>query len=328
MKRTVLLLLCIALLLCSCSKPADDNTALTPGENIDKSLSSITASLSGPPAGAVGTAAAEPLPVNWHAAFFINDSLIFDKGHPTVDLRSFDQATEQTDDADKATIAAQSSLVLNTVDPKMMATIDPERPVIALTFDDGPGPYTEQILDILAANGARATFFVVGNRIKAYPEVMEDIVAQGSEIGNHSWSHAYLTKLDEQGVREQLQWTVDEVEKATGVKPTLLRPPYGSLNDSVLGVIKEMGMPIITWSIDTLDWSTKDPHKTYDAIMSSVTNGCIILCHDIHEETAEAMVSVVPDLVKAGYQLVTVSELLALVNGGAIAGTVYRSVTW
>ena len=328
MKRSVLLLLCIALLGCSCGKPADDNTALTPGDDIDKSLSSITASLSGPPAEAAGTGAAEPLPVNWRAAFFINDSLIFDKGRPTVDLRSFNQATEQTDDADKAIIAAQSSSVLNTIDPKMMATIDPERPVIALTFDDGPGPYTEQILDILAANGARATFFVVGNRIKAYPEVMADIVAQGSEIGNHSWSHAYLTKLDEQGVREQLQWTVDEVEKATGVKPTLLRPPYGSLNDSVLGIIKEMGMPIITWSIDTLDWSTKDPHKTYDSIMGSVTNGCIILCHDIHEETAEAMLTVVPDLVKAGYQLVTVSEMLALINGGAIAGTVYRSVTW
>ena len=87
-------------------------------------------------------------------------------------------------------------------------------------------------------------------------------------------------------------------------------------------------MPIITWSIDTLDWSTKDPHKTYDSIMGSVTNGCIILCHDIHEETAEAMLTVVPDLVKAGYQLVTVSEMLALINGGAIAGTVYRSVTW
>ena len=218
------------------------------------------------------------------------------------------------------------SSAMDMINPEIISTIDPERPMIALTFDDGPGPYTQRILDTLSANNARATFFIVGNRVKSYPETMQAIVDQGSEIGNHSWGHASLVKLDEQGVREQLIWTNDEVEKNTGVRPVLLRPPYGEVNDSVTAIVKDVGMPIINWSIDTLDWKTKDPHKTYDAIMGSVTNGCIILCHDIYEETAEAMETVIPDLVKAGYQLVMVSEMLTLLEGGAIAGTVYRSV--
>ena len=220
----------------------------------------------------------------------------------------------------------ESTSALAPQDPHLMATIDPERPVVALTFDDGPGPYTEQILDVLRANGARATFFVVGNRVAAYPQVVKDIVAQGSEIGNHSWSHPSLAQLNEQQIREQLQWATDEINKYAGVKPTLLRPPYGELNDTALKIIKEKNMPVITWSLDTLDWKTRDAQKTYQAIMNSVRDGCIILCHDIHKETAQAMTTVIPDLLKKGYQLVTVSEMLTLVNSGAAAGVIYNSV--
>lgn len=265
--------------------------------------------------------------VDLHQPFFINASLLFDKGHAQVAAWDFSNQTQQIA-GDRPILPVHTPSALDVLDPQAMAAIDPDRPVIALTFDDGPGPYTQQLLNILSANNARATFFVVGNRIKSYPEVMRAIAAQGSEIANHSWAHADLADLDEQGIREQLQWTVDEVEKYTGIRPKLMRPPYGSMDDLAVSVTRDLGMPIITWSLDTRDWQTKDAQKTYDAIISSVRNGTIILCHDIHQATIESMAKVVPALVKAGYQLVTVSQLLTLVDGGAVAGQVYNSVHW
>lgn len=201
--------------------------------------------------------------------------------------------------------------------------IDPTRPMIALTFDDGPSQYTNRILEILTENDAVATFFVVGERADLYPEVLQNIVAQGSEIGNHSWSHRNLEKISKNSAIAQLKDTNDAVKRITGVDIKVMRPPYGAHNKTVRNICKDMDMTIATWTLDTKDWATKSSRSTYRTIMKEVENGCIILCHDIHEPTLTAMETVIPELVEKGYQLVTVSELLSFTATGGEAGKVY-----
>lgn len=202
--------------------------------------------------------------------------------------------------------------------------LDPTRPMVALTFDDGPSKTTPKILDLLTEYGGRATFFVVGNRINNFSEELKAIAEQGSEIGCHTWSHQDLEKLSKDDRRSQISQTNNAVEKHTGQTVTLIRPPYGSYNSEVRTQCGSMGLSVILWSIDTEDWRTKDAQATYDAVMSQVTNGSIILCHDLHEATGDAMALVIPELVARGYQLVTVSELLSFREGGMKSGSVYN----
>lgn len=201
--------------------------------------------------------------------------------------------------------------------------IDPNRPMVALTFDDGPSDTTPKILALLEQYGGRATFFVVGNRIANYETQLAQIAAQGSEIGCHTWSHRQLTSLGNNEVRSQIEKTVRSVEARTGQTVRLMRPPYGSHNSAVRSVCKELGLSVVLWSIDTEDWRTRDAQATYDTILENVQNGSIILCHDLHEPTGEAMERVIPELVRRGYQLVTVSELLSFQAEGAVAGQAY-----
>ncbi len=195
--------------------------------------------------------------------------------------------------------------------------------MIALTFDDGPGPYTDKILDCLEKYNAKATFFVVGNRIGSYSAQLKREAQLGMEIGCHSWDHTQLTKLSESGISSQVFNTNNKVKAVAGVYPATLRPPYGSYNNLVKSVSKA---PIIMWSIDTLDWKTKNADKTYNAVMENVRDGDIILMHDIHSATADAAVRLIPALIDAGYQLVTVSELGYYKKGGLKAGTVYSRI--
>lgn len=203
--------------------------------------------------------------------------------------------------------------------------LDKDRPVLALTFDDGPTVTTGKILDLLEEHGGRATFFMVGNSVQNRSEIVQRMVAQGSEVANHTWDHKPLNKLDPQAIRQQLQSTSDVIYEVCGVRPVLMRPPYGAFNDQVKTVASEMEVAIINWSVDTLDWKTRDAAATYNSIINEAQNGSIILCHDLHRETGEAMVTVIPELIARGYQLVTVSELLNTAGAGAIPGTVYTS---
>jgi len=196
-------------------------------------------------------------------------------------------------------------------DPIVTASIDPSKPMIALTFDDGPSKHTNRLLDVFASHGGKGTFFVVGNILDNQAETLKRTVADGHEIGGHSWNHRQLTKLDDAELTSQIMNTRAKIFEITGVDTTIIRPPYGSCNDTVKAKCAELGIVPVNWSLDTLDWKNKNPDAIYNVIMNEVTDGAIILCHDLHGTTVDAMERVIPDLIAQGYQLVTVSELLS-----------------
>lgn len=185
--------------------------------------------------------------------------------------------------------------------------IDPSRPMVALTFDDGPySPVTLRILDALEAVGGRATFFVVGNRVAGCASVVRRADAMGCQIGNHTWDHTPLTDLSAGGIREELERCGDAVAEVIGHAPSMARPVGGMVNNTVYS---EVDIPMVLWSLDTEDWYTRDAAKTYDAVVGQIRDGDIVLMHDLYPTTADAVERIVPELVRQGYQLVTVEEL-------------------
>ncbi|MDR1560190.1 MAG: polysaccharide deacetylase family protein [Clostridiales bacterium] len=191
------------------------------------------------------------------------------------------------------------------------ADIDPNKPMLALTFDDGPSNYTPRLLEILRYNNVRGTFFVVGNRIASYKSTMRQILEEGSEIMGHSWDHRELTKLTDSQIKKDLTDTNDAIFAAVNIRPKMFRAPYGSVNDRVKAISKELGLTIVQWSVDTLDWKTRNADAVYNEVMKSANSGAIILTHDIHPTTVDAMERIIPELKRRGYQLVTVSELMS-----------------
>lgn len=184
--------------------------------------------------------------------------------------------------------------------------IDPSKPMVAVTYDDGPSQYTSQILDTLKKNNARATFFEVGYMVGRYPNAVKRIDEMGCELGNHSYDHANLGTADAAKVQSQLSRMDKEIKKLTGKVPELIRPPYGSIGNNLKNYAKR---PLILWSIDTLDWKTRNAESVYQSVMGQVKDGDIILMHDAYLSTANASKRIIPELKKRGYQLVTVSEL-------------------
>lgn len=204
--------------------------------------------------------------------------------------------------------------------------IDPEKPMVALTFDDGPSEETEKILAVLEEYNARATFCVIGSKVENYVNVLKRTLAGGNEVASHTWNHTNLTKLSAASIRSQLQKTNEIVLELTGYQIKVLRPPYGSVNKNVRSVCAELDMTIALWQVDTEDWETRNTNKTYRALMKGVKDGAIVLFHDLYKTTAAAVEQAIPELIEKGYQLVTVSELLSFLNGGAQAGSVYTRV--
>ena len=201
--------------------------------------------------------------------------------------------------------------------------IDPSRPMIALTFDDGPKTsVTSRILDSLEANGGKATFFMLGSNVNANAGVIKRMVAQGCEVANHTHDHKYISKLSADGIISQVGSTNQKIASICGVSPVLMRPPGGYIDSNSLSVLGTMGMPAIMWSIDTRDWQHRNAQRTIDTVLSQVKDGDIILMHDIYSTTADAAVVLIPELTARGYQLVTVSELAAY-RGGAAPGHKY-----
>ena len=189
--------------------------------------------------------------------------------------------------------------------------IDPTRPMIALTFDDGPAPdIGNALMDELEAVGGRATFFLVGNIStgeKATAE-LQRMVANGHEVANHSWDHdIHLSKKGREYIRNEFDKADAAIREASGVEPTLIRLPGGNVSDDVRAVIEK---PLIYWSIDTLDWKTKDAQSTIDAVLDNAKDGDIVLMHEIWSATGEACKTIIPKLAERGFQLVTVSELI------------------
>ncbi len=209
-------------------------------------------------------------------------------------------------------------------DPKAKYTgVDPDKPMVALTFDDGPGPYTNQLLESLNSYGAKATFFLVGTSIPKYPSAVSKMDSYGMEIGNHTYSHAYLTRLGYGGVQNEIAATNNLIRNLTGHGATVMRPPYGAYNNTVLSAA---GLPAIYWSIDTRDWETKNTQSTINRVLREVRDGSIILMHDIHAATVSAAIQLIPMLQSRGYQLVTVSEMGKYREGGLYAGALYRNM--
>jgi peptidoglycan/xylan/chitin deacetylase (PgdA/CDA1 family) len=185
---------------------------------------------------------------------------------------------------------------------------------VAITFDDGPhATNTPRLLEILKQKGVRATFFVVGQNAVEYPDILKRITAEGHELANHSFSHPLLVSLSETALREQLEKTHQAVLKATGVSMKLMRPPYGALsNPQRAWVHSHFGYRVILWDVDPLDWKVRDAAKVEQAIVSRAHAGSIILAHDIHKTTVDAVSSTLDQLLQKGLKFVTVSELLAL----------------
>lgn len=202
--------------------------------------------------------------------------------------------------------------------------IDPTKPMVALTFDDGPGgESTIRILDALKKYNAHATFFVVGSNIDKYADIIKREAAEGSEVWNHTNSHAQLTKLDTNGILSEVNGVKEKIMQLTGQKVVPIRPPYGAVDDNVMATITD---PVILWSIDTLDWKTRDAQSTIQNIQSSVYDGAIILMHDIYSTTADAAVNIIDWLHSQGYQMVTVSELGYYRRGGLKTGVRYGAL--
>ncbi|MBR4933293.1 MAG: polysaccharide deacetylase family protein [Clostridia bacterium] len=203
-------------------------------------------------------------------------------------------------------------------------SIDPSKPMVALTFDDGPSQHTDRLLDILATHGGKATFFLVGGNVDYRPDTVKRITADGHEIGGHSIDHKQLTRLSSDEVMRQLSSPRERMYAITGTDSYLVRPPYGAYNDEVKRIAAGLGIVFVNWSVDTLDWKYRNAETVHKKIMNSAYDGAIILCHDIHKTTVDAMETVIPALIAKGYQLVTVSDLLSINHDILTAGAVYN----
>ena len=225
-------------------------------------------------------------------------------------------ATEPAQPATPPAMAMQTpeELPAQTGERTSYNSVRVDGPCIAMTFDDGPSAVlTPRLLDILKQRNIKATFFVLGQLVQEHPEIVARAIAEGHEIGNHSWDHKALNKLGEGGLQHELADTSAEITKATGKPVTLMRPPYGATNPRLNRAIeKEYGMKVILWSVDPLDWKRPGPQIVEQRIVAGTKPGAIILSHDIHPGTIEAMPATLDALLAKGYKFVTVSELLAM----------------
>ncbi len=192
--------------------------------------------------------------------------------------------------------------------PAGIRALDPTKPMIALTYDDGPfAAVGNRIMDVMNLYGGKCTFFMVGNRVASYAAEVQRMAREGFEVANHTQDHACN----------------DVIQAVSGVRPTVMRLPGGNKNNTVLA---NTGMPIILWNIDTNDWKTKSAQATVNAVLGKVKDGDIVLMHELYSSTAAATETLVPALVSQGFQLVTVSELAFYKGKTLTAGQVYYSI--
>lgn len=195
--------------------------------------------------------------------------------------------------------------------------------LIALTFDDGPAPGTNRLLDILEKEDVKVTFFMVGYTMDNYQDVMKRMAKDGHQLASHTYDHPNLTKLSNSELRYQIDTTTTKIKTITGVDINALRPPYGAHNESVRNAIN---MPVIMWSLDSRDWEAKDADIVYNRIVSEVKDGDIILLHDLHQTSIDAAARVIPELKSRGYTFVTVEELIKLREGEPVSSKAYHNL--
>lgn len=187
--------------------------------------------------------------------------------------------------------------------------IDPLKPMVALTFDDGPSKYTWDIVHSLQTHRARGTFFLMGSRVINHQAAIDYTLANHNEIASHGFSHKDMVKLTEDEMVEEIRLVDAAMEQQHQYTPRMFRVPYGNRDEVVLSVLAAEEKPVIGWSVDPYDWKVKDKETIVNHVLNSVQDGDIILLHDIYEPTAQAVEELVPALQERGYQIVTVSEL-------------------
>lgn len=215
-------------------------------------------------------------------------------------------------DVDKEENSEVKKIEETTVNQEVKRKIDPSKPMIALTFDDGPGERTTELLQVLERYEARATFFMCGTSLSRkdleVSKILKKMDELGCDIGNHTMNHQQLTLLTPKQIRREVAGVNKIINKYTGHDAMFLRPPYGAgVRDN--SVINNVNMPMVCWSVDTLDWKTKSKVKTMKAVLNEAEDGDIVLMHDIHSWSVDAAIEVIPRLVRKGYQLVAVSEM-------------------
>ena len=194
---------------------------------------------------------------------------------------------------------------------------------IALTFDAGPSKHTAQLLDVLKEKQVPATFFLLGRKhIDRYPDMVKRMAAEGHEVASHTWTHKILTQIEPEEIREELSRPNDAIERITGRRPTLMRPPQGRTNDTVQGIAREMGLSEVLWSVTAKDYETNDPDLITKRVLDQADRDGIILLHPLHKGTVPAMPGILKELRAQGYTFVTVSQLLS--PAAAEPGKAYR----
>ena len=237
------------------------------------------------------------------------------------------------------TVKSTVKTTVTTTTAKATSTTEPDdgtEKLAALTFDDGPGPYTEQLLDYLKSQNVPATFFLIGRNVsEKYEPLLRRMIDEGHDVGGHSYSHKKLTQLAASDLTREMNKSTAAVKTVTGLPVTLFRAPYGAVNSAVQARAREMGLRLIGWSVDTNDWRYQKAdqaeaqkqilYNTFDG-KYPVKNGAIILMHDVHKNSVDSVPALVEELQARGYRLVTVSDLLAARADGGTPGEVYKRV--
>jgi peptidoglycan/xylan/chitin deacetylase (PgdA/CDA1 family) len=198
--------------------------------------------------------------------------------------------------------------------PATWFSVNVDGPYIAMTFDDGPSPETTpRLLDILKQRNIKATFFMIGQNAERNPAIVKRILSEGHEIGNHSWTHPQLSKLSDDRVTEEINKTQNAIKDASGYTPVLMRPPYGAITARQKDWIeKQFGLSVIIWSVDPFDWKRPGSSVIEQRILAGARPGAIVLSHDIHKQTVDAMPATLDALAAKGFKFVTVSQLIAM----------------
>ncbi|MDR1032459.1 MAG: polysaccharide deacetylase family protein [Candidatus Nomurabacteria bacterium] len=219
----------------------------------------------------------------------------------------------------------QSATPPAAIKPKPAETGDlTGKKLIALTFDDGPHQVnTNALLDTLERESVNVTFFVLGSRVEYYSDVVRRAYQQGNQIASHTTNHKSLPGLSVAERQAEINSTIATIEKTIGARPTVMRPPYGAINDAVKA---DAGMPLVLWSVDPEDWKYRNSDTVYANVMSHISDGAIVLLHDIHTTSVQAATKIIPALKSQGYTLVTVDQLIKTRGGDRTPGRVYSSL--
>lgn len=200
------------------------------------------------------------------------------------------------------------------------------QPVVAMTFDDGPHPsLTPKLLDILKERNVKCTFFLIGQNVKMYPKIVQRIIAEGHEIGNHTYTHCSLTSRSDDQIRSELKQSEAALMTAANYRPQLIRPPYGAINTRIKQLMfSEFGYSTIMWSVDPQDWRRPGVSVVTSRLVNGAHPGAIMLAHDIHPPTIQAVPAMFDQLLAKGYQFVTVSQLMNMEKASMPVGVVVR----